>query len=353
MLADATRVLVPFILSFVIGIALSPIVAHYLYRYSAWKKKAGKGNGIGDSTGTPLFDALHKEREVSTPRMGGIVVWGATLLTTLFFVLLSETSSGVWSQLSFINRGQTWLPLFALFVGALVGLIDDILEVTRSTGGLRLRYRLVVVALLGGFSGWWFYAKLGVSSVGVPFVGAIPLGLFFIPFFMFVTLALYAGGIIDGIDGLAGGVFAIIFLAYSGIAFSQGQIALSGFTGALAGGLFAFLWFNIPPARFYLSETGSMALTLALAVTAFTADTLGGGVGVFVLPIIAFPLVFTVVTSMAQVISKKVFKKKIFAIAPIHHHFETLGWPPYKVTMRYWVITIITGIFGVALALLK
>jgi phospho-N-acetylmuramoyl-pentapeptide-transferase len=285
--------------------------------------------------------------------MGGIVVWGATLLTTLFLILISHTSSGTWSQLSFINRGQTWLPLFALLVGALVGLIDDILEVTRSTGGLRLRYRIIVVALLGGFSGWWFYAKLGVSSVGVPFVGSIPLGPLFIPFFIFVTLALYAGGIIDGIDGLAGGVFAIIFLAYSGIAFSQGQIALAGFTAALAGGLFAFLWFNIPPARFYLSETGSMALTLALAVTAFTADTLGGGVGVFVLPIIAFPLVFTVVTSMLQVFSKKVFKRKIFAIAPIHHHFETLGWPAYKVTMRYWVITIITGIFGVALALLK
>ena len=353
MLVDATRVLVPFILSFVIGIALSPIVAHYLYQCRAWKKKAGKGNGMGDGTGTPLFDALHKEREVSTPRMGGIVVWGATLLTTLFLILISYTSSGTWSELSFINRGQTWLPLFALLVGALVGLIDDILEVTRSTGGLRLRYRILVVALLGGFSGWWFYAKLGVSSIGVPFVGSIPLGPLFIPFFIFVTLALYAGGIIDGIDGLAGGVFAIIFLAYSGIAFSQGQIALAGFTAALAGGLFAFLWFNIPPARFYLSETGSMALTLALAVTAFTADTLGGGVGVFVLPIIAFPLVFTVVTSMLQVFSKKVFKKKIFAIAPIHHHFETLGWPAYKVTMRYWVITIITGIFGVALALLK
>jgi phospho-N-acetylmuramoyl-pentapeptide-transferase len=353
MLVDATRVLVPFILSFVIGIALSPIVAHYLYQHQAWKKKAGKGNGMGDSTGTPLFDALHKEREVSTPRMGGIVVWGATFLTMLFLILISYTSSGTWSDLSFINRGQTWLPLFALLVGALVGLIDDILEVTRSTGGLRLRYRIVVVALLGGFCGWWFYAKLGVSSIGVPFVGSIPLGPLFIPFFIFVTLALYAGGIIDGIDGLAGGVFAIIFLAYSGIAFSQGQIALAGFTAALAGGLFAFLWFNIPPARFYLSETGSMALTLALAVTAFTADTLGGGVGVFVLPVIAFPLVFTVVTSMLQVFSKKVFKKKIFAIAPIHHHFETLGWPAYKVTMRYWVITIITGIFGVALALLK
>lgn len=352
MITDATRVLLPFILAFTIGIALSPIVAHYLYAWRAWKKKAGKGNGMGDTAGTPLFDALHKERETSTPRMGGMVVWGSVGLTALFLIFLGHTSDGTLGQLSFINRGQTWLPLFALGVGALVGLVDDILEVRNSEGGLRLRYRLLVVALLGGFSGWWFYTKLGVSSIGIPFWGPLELGLLFIPFFICVTLALYAGGIIDGIDGLAGGVFAIIFLAYSGIAFSQGQIALSGFTGTVAGALFAFLWFNIPPARFYLSETGTMSLTLALAVTAFTADTLGEGVGVFVLPIIAFPLFLTVITSALQVFSKKLFGRKIFAIAPIHHHFETLGWPPYKVTMRYWVITIITGIFGVALALL-
>jgi phospho-N-acetylmuramoyl-pentapeptide-transferase len=172
-------------------------------------------------------------------------------------------------------------------------------------------------------------------------------------FFIFVTMALYASGVIDGIDGLAGGVFAIIFMAYAGIAFAQNQIALAGFAATVSGAVFAFLWFNIPPARFYLTETGSMALTLALAVTAFSADSLGGGVGVAVLPIIALPLTLTVVTNLLQVFWKKVFKKKLFRIAPIHHHFETMGWPPYKVTMRYWIVTIMAGIFGLAIALLK
>src|SRR5262249_55762726 len=160
------------------------------------------------------------------------------------------------------------------------------------------------------------------------------------------------GGTIDGIDGLAGGIFAFIFMAYAGIAFAQEQISLAAFSAALSGALFAFLWFNIPPARFWMTETGTMGLTLALAVTAFSADTLGEGYGISVLPIIAFPLFATVLTSALQILSKRLFGRKIFRVAPIHHHFEAIGWPSYKVTMRYWVVTIIMGVLGLAVALL-
>lgn len=353
MIIDAARVLIPSVASFVIGIALAPVLTHYLFKYRAWKKKGGKGNGMGDTNGTPLFDALHKDREVSTPRMGGIVVWGSTLATALGLWILAVFFGEPFMSFDFVSRSQTWLPLFALLIGGIVGLADDVLEVTRSAGGLRLRWRLLVVAAIGAFTGWWFYEKLGVSSVALPFAGPIELGVFFIAFFTFVTLALYAGGVIDGIDGLAGGVFAIIFMTYAGIAFAQGQTSLAAFAACVSGSLFAFLWFNIPPARFYLSETGTMALTVALAITAFSADVLGEGVGVAVLPIIALPLTITVAANALQVFSKKVLKKKLFRIAPIHHHFEAIGWPAYKVTMRYWVITIIAGIFGLAIALLK
>jgi len=350
---DAARALLPFIIAFGAGIVLAPFLAHYLYTYKAWKKKGGKGNGIGDTEGTPLFDLLHKEREVGVPRMGGILVWGTTIVVAFFLWFLAALFGDSFSKLHFINRGQTWLPLAALLLGGIVGLADDILEVRTSSGGLKMRWRLLVVTVFAAFAGWWFYAKLGVSSVGMPFIGAIPLDLLFIPFFILVTLALYASGIIDGLDGLAGGIFAFIFMAYAGIAFAQNQIALAAFCATVSGSLFAFLWFNIPPARFYLSETGTMALTLALSVTAFSADVLGGGVGVAVLPIIAFPLFATVVANVLQVLSKRLFKRKLFRIAPIHHHFEALGWPAYKVTMRYWVITIIAGIFGLAIALLQ
>ncbi|MBA3789062.1 hypothetical protein H0X32_01545 [Patescibacteria group bacterium] len=350
---DAARVLTPFIISFSVGLLLAPLLSYYLYKYKAWKKKSGKGKGLGDTHGTPLFDALHKEREVSTPRMGGILVWSSVAITTFGLALLGFLFDGPFELLNFINRGQTWLPLTALLVGGLTGLVDDFLEVTRSNGGMRLRWRLFIVAIFAAFAGWWFYAKLGVSTIGIPFGGILHLGPFFILFFIVVTLALYASGVIDGIDGLAGGVFAIIFIIYAAIAFSQNQIALAGFAATVSGGVFAFLWFNIPPARFYLSETGTMALTIALAITAFSADTLGGGIGVTVLPIIALPLTLTVVTNMLQVFWKKVFKKKLFRIAPIHHHFEMIGWPAYKVTMRYWIVSIMAGIFGLAVALLK
>lgn len=352
-LFDAARVLIPFIAAFAIGATLAPVLTHYLYKHKAWKKKAGKGKGMGDGNGTPLFDELHAVRETSAPRMGGTIVWGSVALASGGLLLLSYFFDGVFGYLDFVNRGQTWLPLAALLMGGLVGLVDDVLEITKGNGGLPLPWRLLVVTILATAAGWWFYEKLEITSIGIPFLGALPLGPLFIPFFVFVTLAIYASGVIDGIDGLAGGVFAIIFMAYAGIAFAQEQIALSAFAAAVSGSTFAFLWYNIPPARFYLSETGSMALTLALAVTAFSTDVLGEGVGVAVLPIIAFPLTATVATSVLQVVWKKVFKKKLFRIAPIHHHFEALGWPSYKVTMRYWIITILSGILGLSIALLK
>jgi phospho-N-acetylmuramoyl-pentapeptide-transferase len=180
----------------------------------------------------------------------------------------------------------------------------------------------------------------------------LDLGLLFIPFFMLVGLAVYAGGVIDGIDGLSGGVYASIFGAYAGIAYFQDQFSLAAFCAALLGGLLAFLWFNIPPARFYLSETGTMGLALALTVVVFLTDLRGEGKGLMVLPIIALPLVATVVSDFLQIFWKRVFHKKLFYIAPLHHHFEALGWPHYKVSMRYWIISIVCAIIGMGIALL-
>ncbi len=351
-LFEAARVLIPFIATFAAGIVLAPVLTHYLYKHKAWKKKGGKGKGMGDENGTPIFDELHAVRETSAPRMGGILVWSSVVVVAFVLILLGALDP-TFADLDFVNRGQTWLPLFGLVLGGAFGLIDDIREVTKGDGGLPLRSRLLFVASMAALAGWWFYDKLEVSSVGIPFSVPLELGIFFIPFFVFVTLAIYASGVIDGIDGLAGGVFAIVFMAYAGIAFAQEQLALAAFAAAVSGAIFGFLWYNVPPARFYLSETGTMALTLALALTAFSADVLGDGVGVAVLPIIALPLTATVVSVVLQVLSKKLRKKKLFKVAPVHHHFEAIGWPSYKVTMRYWIITLMAGVFGIAIALLK
>ena len=351
MISTAARVLIPSATSFALGIAFAPLLAGILYRAKAWKKSAGKGSGIGGG-GTPIFDELHKEREVSTPRMGGILIWASVLMTALFFWILAHSFDTFWSALDFVNRRETWLPLFALAAGAFAGLVDDFLEITEGKGGLSLARRISIVGSIGLAAGWWFYAKLGVTAIGIPFSAPFTLGWLVIPFFALVTLAIYAGGTIDGLDGLAGGVFAIMFMAYAGIAFGEGQTSLAAFAASVAGATLAFLWFNVPPARFYMSETGSMALTLALSMTAFASDTLGGGVGVFVLPLVAFPLTATVLTTLLQVFWKKVFHKKLFRVAPVHHHFEALGWPAAKVTMRYWIITIIAGVLGLSIALL-
>lgn len=349
-MTDVMRIFIPATLAFLVGIGLTPFLTHYLYKYKMWKPKAGKL--AMDGTPASEFNRLHEAREVGVPRFGGIIVWGSVLLVADLLSVLARFYPAAFSDLAFISRNQTWLPLAALAVGALVGFIDDLFEVS-GRAGLRLRVRLVVVAIVAVFCGGWFYDKLDVHAITVPFVhGPVELGWLFIPFFTLVALFIYAGGVIDGIDGLSGGVFAAIFTAYAGIAFFQNQMDIAALAAAIAGALLAFLWFNIPPARFYLSETGTMALTLALTVIAFLTDTLGGGKGVMVLPVVAILLVVTVFSNLLQLVGKGVFGRKIFRIAPLHHHFEALGWPPYKVTMRYWVVAVIAAIIGMTIALL-
>lgn len=350
---EIVKILAPASVAFIVGIAITPSITHFLYSRKMWKKRSGKVALDGSSA--ELFNELHKEKEVGTPRFGGLVVWGGVLITaTVFFILSRFTSNPLFDTLSFVSRGQTWLPIATLIMGAFVGFIDDLYEVRgtgRSAGGLSLAKRLAVVALTSGACAWWFYVKLEVSSIMIPFHGPVELGVFFIPFFILVALSVYAGGVIDGIDGLAGGVFAAIFASYAGIAFFQSQVDLSALCATIVGALLAFLWFNIPPARFYLSETGTMGLTLALTVVAFLTDTLGEGMGVSVLPLVALPLVVTVASVLLQVFWKRAFKRKLFRVAPLHHHFEAIGWPSYKVTMRYWVVSIVFAILGMCVAL--
>ncbi|MBU1160053.1 phospho-N-acetylmuramoyl-pentapeptide-transferase, partial [Patescibacteria group bacterium] len=201
------------------------------------------------------------------------------------------------------------------------------------------------VILIGLLAAWWFYSKLEVSSIIIPFAGEINLGLFFIPVFVITMLAMFSGGVIDGLDGLSGGIMAAIFASFSGIAFFQNQIDLATFCGVITGATLAFLWFNIPPARFYMGETGMLGLTITLTVVAFLTKS------ALVLIIIAFPLLVASGSVIIQMISKKYFHRKVFLVAPIHHHFEALGWPSYKVTMRFWVISIILAIIGMVIAL--
>jgi phospho-N-acetylmuramoyl-pentapeptide-transferase len=346
-------ILLPAIMAFAIGIAMTPLVTHYLYKHQIWKKKAGKGAGYGGG-GTPIFDELHKEKDTNTPRMGGIVIWLSVFITTLLFVFVDQIYGDATTTFNFLSREQTWLPLFALAVGAAIGFLDDLLIVrgtgTHFAGGLPLSQRLLTVIATAGFIGWWFYTKLGVSDVSLFHYATIELGVWFIPFFIFFATCVYMSSVIDGLDGLSGGVFMSVFAAYVGVAILQGQYDIAALCAVIVGSILAFLWFNIPPARFYMTETGIMALTMTLTVIAFMTDTLGDGIGVSLLPVIGFVLLATVAANTIQILSKKIFKRKVFIVAPLHHHFEALGWPAHKVTMRYWIISIICAVIGVTIA---
>jgi len=157
----------------------------------------------------------------------------------------------------------------------------------------------------------------------------------------------FASNETDGLDGLAGGIFALSYGAYGVIALTQGQSGLAVFCASIMGSLLAFLWFNIPPARFFMGDTGSMALGMTLGVVAFLTNS------IIVLPLIT--LVFTIegFSFIIQFLSKKFRNgKKVFLSSPIHHHLEAIGWPEYKITMRFWVIGAASAVAGLALALI-
>lgn len=337
-------------ISFFVGILITPILAHYLYKYKAWKKQGDIKAISGEEA--VVVNKLQNKKQIGTPRMGGILIWTSVLLISFILWFLSRFFPGeLTNKLNFLSRSQTWLPLFTLVSASIIGLVDDILQVRGRgkyiAGGLSLTKRIALVILIGFVGSLWFYFKLETSTVLIPFIGDFDIGLLFIPFFITVMLATFSGGVIDGLDGLAGGVFASIFAAYSGIAFFQNQIDLAAFCAVITGSILAFLWFNIPPARFYMGETGILGLTATLTVVAFLTDS------VLVLPIIALPLVLASGSDIIQLSSKRFFKKKVFLAAPIHHHFEAKNWPSYKVTMRFWVVSIVFAIIGMVVTLMS
>ncbi len=358
MIIDIVKVFLPAVGAFILGVLMTPILTNFLYSHKMWKKKGGKIALDGNQA--EIFNELHREKEVNTPRMGGVIIWFSSAVIIIGIWIVSKFFPGdITEKLDFLSRSQTWVPLGTLLLGAFAGLLDDYLEIKRSertdgkNGGLSVKIRLSIVFVISLACALWFYIKLDVTGIGLPFgFGEFYLGPLFVILFLLTSLFIYASGVIDGIDGLSGGVFATIFAAYAGIAFYQQQIDLAAFCTAVVGGILAFLWFNIPPARFYMSETGTMGLTITLTVVAFMTDRLGEGYGFLVLPVIALPLVITVFSNLIQVFSKRFRGKKVFRVAPLHHHFEAIGWPSYKVTMRYWVVSVICAITGITLALI-
>jgi len=349
---DVLKVLIPSILSFCIGIAITPFFTDYFYKYKMWKKNPRTASDNPEATSAE-FNRLHNtEKEISTPRVGGIIIWVSVLLTVAGVFLLSLIfPSATTEKLNFLSRNQTLIPLATLILTALIGLIDDMLQIlgkgTYAKDGLTYRkVKIVSVILIGLAISFWFYIKLQATAIHIPFMGELELGFWFIPFFITVMLATFSTSVIDGMDGLAGGIMSTIFIAYSVVAYFNNQIDLAAFCAVVGGATLAFLWFNIPPARFYMGETGILSLTVTLSVVAFLTNS------VLFLPIIAVPLVATTLSVIIQVTGYKYFNKhRVFKVAPLHHHFESLGWSREKIVMRYWVIGVVCAMLGTILTM--
>jgi phospho-N-acetylmuramoyl-pentapeptide-transferase len=347
---DIIKILFLFIFSSFLAILWTPILTHFLYKYKLWKKEARKKAIDGKSAS--VFYSLHKEKEVGTPRLGGLLIWITAVFVIFLFAILAKVfDNSLLEKFNFLSRSQTYLPLGILIAASLLGLGDDLLQVFGKGkyigGGMKFSRRLFIMITIAGIGAWWFYSKLGWTTIFIPIIGDINIGFLYVPIFIITTLGCWAGGVIDGIDGLAGGTLATIFSAFSIIAFSQGQIDLASFCAVLAGTILAFLWFNIPPARFYMGESGMMGLTATLAAVAFLTNS------VFVLPIIAGLLVIEAGSVILQLLSKKFRHKKIFICSPIHHHLEAIGWSQSKITMRFWILGMIMAIIGVIIKLLS
>ncbi|MDK2898963.1 MAG: phospho-N-acetylmuramoyl-pentapeptide-transferase [Patescibacteria group bacterium] len=320
------------VISFVLSMLLTPIYTFLAYKYKFWKKQR-----TNSTTGEKLtvFNKLHANKfKRNIPTMAGIIFVISIMFITLMFNL---------------NRGQTWLPLAALAGGAFVGLLDDVINIRgRGEGiaGLRSSLKFAMIAIIGVLLGWFFFAKLGANSVNIPFFGDLTIGWLIVPLFAFAVVATgNAVNISDGLDGLAGGLAAIAFGSFGIIAMLQSQLLLSGFCFTVVGALLSYLWFNIYPARFMMGDVGSFALGASLGVVAMLTNTL------LLLPIIGIIFVAEAGSSLIQIFSKKVFKRKIFISAPFHQHLEATGWPETKVTMRFWVIGCIVAFIGILLAL--
>ncbi len=324
--------------AFLFAVAITPILTDVLYRYKF-------GKNIRSDGSTPIYSKMHANKQ-GTPTMGGILVWGtAAMLATLFWVLDRALGFTDFHIFNFLTRRETLLPLGAMVGAAMVGLIDDLLDI-RGLGhkgrGFQFRFKVLLYTLVATIGAWWFYFKLEYDWVHIPFVGDWTIGVWFIPFFIAVVVGTsFAVNQTDGLDGLAGGVLLIGFFCYAIIAFMQGRNDLAALLGVICGGLLAFLWFNVYPARFFMGDTGSMGLGVLLAIVAFLTNS------VLLLPIIGIIFVAEAASYFLQIFWRKVFKTKLFLSAPLHHHLEAIGWPETKVTMRFWILSAVAGIIGV------
>lgn len=350
-------------MSFFIALWWGPFLIEFLNRIKFWKKKMRNVASTGEDL--LITKKFYEENEAHrlVPRGGGILIWVTTLaFATVFWIFLKIQPNNLLAQfLNFVSRSETFIPLGTLFFGSLLGLIDDALVTSDhggnyKGGGLHLNQRLMVVSGFSFLISLWFHFRLQFHSLSffgwqldlnsIPQIFGFQFGWLIIPIISGVLILTWSTGIIDGFDGLAAGVFVPLYLCFAGLAFARGYFHLSTLLMVIAGSTMAFLWYNIPPAKFFMSDTGTVGILLTISVVATLIDYL------YILPIAGLLLFITSFSALVQVISKKFFKKKIFLAAPLHHHLEAIGWERHQITMRYWLISMMLSALGLAIGLI-
>ncbi len=298
---------------------------------------------------TPIFDKLHRKK-VGTPVGGGLLI---ILITTILFPVLLLLLKYFWVPVTAVYSVgvEVKILLFTFISFGVLGLVDDIKKTfvwgSSSFFGLRFRHKLILEIVIASLIGIWMVNDLKINIFYIPFLGIIHMGWWYVPFAIFVIIAFAnAYNITDGLDGLAGGILMIALTAFWFISASILDTPLSLFIALWLGGLVAFLYFNIFPARIFLGDVGALSFGATLAVVALI---LGKAPALLV---IGGLFVLEVGSSFLQLFSKKFFGRKLFAVAPLHLWLQHHGWEEPKIVMRFWILSIVLAFFGLWISLL-
>ena len=324
----------------VTGLLLVPFIDLLFYLREKYRKSpARKLYEEIKRENTPIHDKLLIGKDTETPVGGGILLIPIVVILSLFII------NTIYKE---INK-EIYILVFTFISFGLIGFIDDIKKIfTVFTGkfiGLRARYLLLLQIFFAGFVGFWLYS-LGLNNIFIPILGNIILGVWYIPLAVVVIIAFSnAYNIADGLDGLAAGLLTICLFAFLALAHAAFNPTLSIFVGVWIGALIAFLYFNVFPARIYLGDAGAFAFGATLALVGLLTGKIIG------LAVIGGVYIIIVGSSLSQIISKRIFKKKIMAVAPLHMYFKYIGWEEPKIVFRFWLAGSIFAIFGLFLAL--
>ena len=337
------------IVAFIVNFVLIVPFINFLYKWKIQRQNQETRDAF--SKPTPIFDHFHKHKQ-GIPIGGGILIVITTLILfilslLLFIILRRPIQSNYPAMLS-----EAKIIIFSSLSFSLLGIYDDVKKIfiikKQQFFGLRLRHKLIIEVVLAGIIAFWLFNDLKIDFVHIPFFGVIKLYYSYIFFAIFVIVAFAnAVNITDGLDGLSSGVLTIALMSFWAVARSIVDVPTSLFIGVWLGGIIAFLYFNIFPARIMLGDAGALAFGATFAVIGLTLGK------PFSLLIIGGIFVVEIASSLIQLVGKKIYKKKVLPVSPLHLWLQLKGWPEPKIVMRFWLISILLSIFGLMVAFMK